>query len=699
MYLSINQKFFKLCKKCNNHQAFPLCGGGGNATLLLTLLLQVVLLCNFQSLQAQACGSLSFQAGPSYSGGHTLNVVWDGSPTNFYGANISLDLVTSNGANVEFDKSLTENSLSASVQAVFLTSSLSVTTNNTGSSTAGMNNRVSLNLFSGIPVTLTQNNTAGGVILFTMFINAIPNSCYGIAPVAGGVRCITNLQPPSASFCNITYTLLPETAPLQPFVCVRNCFSLSANIRGRVEYLNNPTVCFGVGNVAINMSNPNSNPVVAYCNNPQTLTLSPSGLYSSCDLMPNNNCLVRPKHTAIGNFEDASYRLACGISTFDLVRIRKHILQVEPFTQAWQFLAADIDQSGSVTTFDMVLLRKAILVIDSLPYRWRFVPKSPQYGSYEINFLATPPNQAPLLYQNFHALGLLPPTALVNLVQGTNPKDFVAVKMGDVAGGATINGLETGNGNCPCDASQFGENTDQIAEPIIKNSVKNLEVQEFNTLGVQQYYKVPVRLSALETADMSVYSIGLFVDPNYFDLKAVQAGNYPDADQLEWVEDANKKGFYRILWVATKKEGVSLQGGDVVFTLSLYAKQPTASIAGLIDIQSSYFDSAIYPPRGSDVADVQLQVVGNATPPPAITVSPNPFQQETKVTYENEQLGDVVFTVSDPMGNIVYNKTDLNVDAGTKTHLLSLSGIPMGTYMLRVKTSTAILTANITKIP
>ena len=29
----------------------------------------------------------------------------------------------------------------------------------------------------------------------------------------------------------------------------------------------------------------------------------------------------------------------------------------------------------------------------------------------------------------------MPPTGLVNLVQGTNPKDFVAVKVGDVGSG------------------------------------------------------------------------------------------------------------------------------------------------------------------------------------------------------------------------------------------------------------------------
>jgi hypothetical protein len=53
----------------------------------------------------------------------------------------------------------------------------------------------------------------------------------------------------------------------------------------------------------------------------------------------------------------------CGVSTFDLVVISRHILGVQTFTSDYQYVAADINKSNSVTTFDVVELRKLILFI------------------------------------------------------------------------------------------------------------------------------------------------------------------------------------------------------------------------------------------------------------------------------------------------------------------------------------------------
>ena len=65
-----------------------------------------------------------------------------------------------------------------------------------------------------------------------------------------------------------------------------------------------------------------------------------------------------------------------GVTTLDLVKISKHILDIELFTQAWQFQAADVNCSGTVTTTDIVQARKVILgITDTLPCgTWRLLP-------------------------------------------------------------------------------------------------------------------------------------------------------------------------------------------------------------------------------------------------------------------------------------------------------------------------------------
>ena len=50
-----------------------------------------------------------------------------------------------------------------------------------------------------------------------------------------------------------------------------------------------------------------------------------------------------------------------GVSTLDLILIQRHILGIAPFDQAHQYVAADINASGSISGVDVVELRKLIL--------------------------------------------------------------------------------------------------------------------------------------------------------------------------------------------------------------------------------------------------------------------------------------------------------------------------------------------------
>ncbi|WP_298507312.1 dockerin type I domain-containing protein [uncultured Kordia sp.] len=49
-----------------------------------------------------------------------------------------------------------------------------------------------------------------------------------------------------------------------------------------------------------------------------------------------------------------------GVTTFDLIKINKHLLGIEVFTELWQYLAADVNGDGAVSTLDAIILRKLI---------------------------------------------------------------------------------------------------------------------------------------------------------------------------------------------------------------------------------------------------------------------------------------------------------------------------------------------------
>ncbi|MEM1219026.1 MAG: hypothetical protein AAGH79_08935, partial [Bacteroidota bacterium] len=65
-----------------------------------------------------------------------------------------------------------------------------------------------------------------------------------------------------------------------------------------------------------------------------------------------------------------------GLTTLDLVRIKKHILQVDPMQNPYRLLAADVNDSESITTLDLVAIQKVILGIETeFPNQqiWKFV--------------------------------------------------------------------------------------------------------------------------------------------------------------------------------------------------------------------------------------------------------------------------------------------------------------------------------------
>jgi HYR domain len=112
-----------------------------------------------------------------------------------------------------------------------------------------------------------------------------------------------------------------------------------------------------------------------------------------------------------------------GVSTYDLVLISRHLLQLEPFDTPDEILASDANQTGSLTTFDIVQLRKLILgVFDTIPdgRSWLFYPDNFQFAD-PMNPRAQP----------------IPDTLAVgNLTADVTEVNFKAVKTGDLSGDA-----------------------------------------------------------------------------------------------------------------------------------------------------------------------------------------------------------------------------------------------------------------------
>jgi hypothetical protein len=142
------------------------------------------------------------------------------------------------------------------------------------------------------------------------------------------------------------------------------------------------------------------------------------GRYIFNDLPTNQNYIVRP----VKNQDWLN-----GVTTADIVKIQKHILGIQEFKHANQYIAADVNNSNSITAKDISDLRKLILgVTATIPNNtsWKFIDK--QYSF-------TQPDDA-LLHQYPMSYTLKPLLSNMNI-------DFTGIKIGDVNESAKASGV------------------------------------------------------------------------------------------------------------------------------------------------------------------------------------------------------------------------------------------------------------------
>ena len=148
----------------------------------------------------------------------------------------------------------------------------------------------------------------------------------------------------------------------------------------------------------------------------QTITTDDSGIFE----------LNLPKGIGYVISFDKEDDAANGMTVFDIIMVSKHILGITSFESDWQYIAADINNSGSISAFDLVLMRKIVLGIDTeftnnTP--WRFMPTQ----NVSIN--------------QTDILSLSETIVISELTENQTSLDYTAIKIGDLNGSAKVEGF------------------------------------------------------------------------------------------------------------------------------------------------------------------------------------------------------------------------------------------------------------------
>lgn len=332
-----------------------------------------------------------------------------------------------------------------------------------------------------------------------------------------------------------------------------------------------------------------------------------------------------------------------GISTFDLILVQKHILGVDPLTSPYQLIAADVNNSGGISTLDLIQLRRIILrETDSFlgNQSWRFV-----MSDYDFSDPLSPWKDA------------MPENMEIRNLEGTRQLDFMAIKIGDVNGNATVNSSQP-----PPEVRNDDELriqvTDQWIEPGATHDILLTSDDLDNIQGMQ------FTLEIVEPALSIEHVIPLLLGSEHMGL----------------TRDQHARTFS---WNRQPGEHISEAG---LFLLRVRATQPVR-LQDALRITSSFTAAEAYNDFGELLSvqfDWQQAGVGEQ-PFDVLELAPNPFREKLRLRFSLPAVDPVVLTVWDSQGRTLWQQ-QWTAEAGMNEYVLSANSLAgEGLYFFRLQ--------------
>lgn len=369
-------------------------------------------------------------------------------------------------------------------------------------------------------------------------------------------------------------------------------------------------------------------------------TTNESGIFALADLPSCDHYeVVLEKNTNHAN----------GISTFDLIMIRQHILLVNQFDDPYKVIAADANNDKNVSTFDLVELRKLILSIQdefSSNKSWRFVGANTIFADPNDPFSAT------LDYLEIDALS------------NESIADFVAIKIGDV--------------NASADPGAFNGIGQDRNESNLRLALMDQSIEAGQT------YDVLIPATAL--AEMAGLQFAMDFDTEALALLSVEPASVNHLSTANFKVDSHK-GQLNFSW-----DGDLSENDQVLFTVKLKANSD-GRLSDYIQLNTDRMPAEVYS-KELVVSDLELFFDPSLTATTAETGAftlyqntPNPFRAETTITFELPSSDEVILEVFDVAGRAIYKaeqsaNTGLNLMTIDKSHLNET-----GVYYYQLRTS------------
>lgn len=306
-----------------------------------------------------------------------------------------------------------------------------------------------------------------------------------------------------------------------------------------------------------------------------------------------------------------------GIDVQDVASVRRHILGIQKFNNAYQTIAADVNENNQVSTLDIDYIQALILgVKDNFPNnkQWTFTP-----GDYLFSDANNPfPH---------------PGNVKLSKVDGIVTQDFVAMKLGDV--------------NNSRDNSQQNRNASANEVVFVIDAGRIIS-------GILE---VPIQVR------------------NFEEIAAYQFTVTWDQEKLEYIETTNEKldgqfgeihiheGSLTTLWDEQNGKSADLSFESNLFKIHFRKKISDAS-GNDVNITSSKTTIAVYDknlkPVPYSITRKQEEIGSEFE---LLQNFPNSFDSKTQIGFSIPQVGEVKLDILDATGRVVLRVQNI-YDAG-----------------------------------
>lgn len=344
-----------------------------------------------------------------------------------------------------------------------------------------------------------------------------------------------------------------------------------------------------------------------------------------------------------------------GVTTFDVLTIQRHILNIDTLDSPYKIIAADINHSNNVSALDLVFMRKVILFIDdAFPDNtsWRFVDNDYVFPDPLDPFDDDFPEYADFSNLNENEIA-----------------DFVGIKIGDVNGNANPNEL-----NHPAEERNFTDTLRFYTE------------DQSNRKGDE----IEIPLKAFNFKKITGFQFTIEFDAKAMRFEGVGKGMLNDLSNDNFGFKYLDNGRIAVSW--HNVEPVSIDKKESLFSLKFKALKDfktseCVSINSKLTTKEAYNDEL-------EILDIShsFQVTQLATSKDQeIKAFPNPFSENVTIQFNLEKSELVSWFVYDLNGELVFSE-NRKFPKGANTFQIYANRFKgKGVFLIQLKTGEEIL--------